>query len=172
MNRTAPATLRRRLSQTADLIRLAELRRDLARVALAAARATLAQALAAVDAARAVLAQLDAEQQARRDVLVQPMIGSQELRGSLEGVLNTLEADRERVHQAEAAIEAARAEVEAARQGVETARTALLGAERRLQVRQHLRAPLVEERAHQIERADEMEAEERRLVRATRRVPT
>lgn len=170
MTRTAPATLRRRLSQTGDLIRLAELRRDLARVALASARAALAQALAAVDTAREVLRQLDAEQQARRDVLVQPMIGSMELRGSLQGVLNTLEGDRERIHQAEAAIEAALAEVEKARAGVEDARKALLAAERRLQVRQHLRAPLVEERNHQIERADEMEAEERRLVRAARRV--
>lgn len=164
-----PATLNRRLRQSADLVRLAELRRDLARVALAAARASLAEALAAIAAAEEMLRQLDAEQQARREVLVQPLIGSMELRGSLQGVLNTLEADRERLHAAESAIAEAQDRAGKAREAVDRARADLLAAERRVEIRGHLRAPLVDARRRQAERADELEAEERRLVRTARR---
>lgn len=161
-----PAQLKRRLRQAGDLVRLAELRRELALRHLAAERAALVAALDAIDAAKDAIRRLDEEQQARREVLVQPLIGSVELRGSLEGVLNTLEADRERLRAAEAVLEEAKAKAKAAQEAVDAARAALLAAERKLDTRKRMREPLVETRSRLRERADEAEAEERRLTRA------
>ena len=160
---TSPAMIRRRLRQTAALSRLAQLRRDLALGALSAARAALAEAAAARDAAEAQARLLAQEQAARRAALRSPMLGNAQLRGAVESVLNTFAADRAR--EAAAQQDAAHAQVmlDAARADVDTARQTLAAAERLIDKRARMRAPLLEARTRAQDRTDEREAEERRI---------
>lgn len=164
MTATAPLpVLRRRLRQTAALTRLAELRRDLALRELAQARAALADAVAARDEAARLAQELAAEQAARREALRSPMLGRAQLRGAVESVLTTFAADRDREAEAEEAIARAETMVEAARADVETARRHLAATERLIDKRSRMREPLLDARDRAMERADEREAEDRRL---------
>lgn len=70
------ALLTRRLAQTGALVRLARMRRDIARGELAAARAALVEAVAARDAADRSARALAADQAARRAVLRAPLLRS------------------------------------------------------------------------------------------------
>ena len=164
MKSIAPALLKRRLHQSDVLIRLAELRRDVAVQALAGARRGLADAVAAREAAAAAARALADEQAARREVLRHPMLGNAQLRGALDSVLNTFVADREREAEAERAIVAADQAVEAARHKVTEARQLVARAERMIDKRRRMRAPLADARMRAIDRSDELEAEERRLL--------
>lgn len=159
----SPALLKRRLGQSDVLIRLAELRRDVAVQALAGARRLFAEAVDAHEAAVIAARALAEDQAARREVLRNPMLGSAQLRGALDGVLNTFVADREREAEAERAIVAAGQAVEAARQRVSEARQLVARAERMIDKRRRMREPLAEARLRALDRGDELEAEERRL---------
>lgn len=154
--------IRRRLRQTGALARLAELRRDVALRELSSARAALVEAAAARDRAVQQAEALAAEQAARREALRSPMLGRAQLRGAVEAVLTTFAADRDREAQAEKAIAAAELMLAAAREDVETARQALAAAERLIDKRTRMRAPLLDARERAIERADERETEDRR----------
>ncbi|ARJ70450.1 hypothetical protein [Paracoccus contaminans] len=160
----SPALVRRRLRQTGVLSRLAQLRRDLALGALSAARAALAEAAAARDAAEAQARLLSEEQAARRVALRSPMLGNAQLRGAVESVLNTFAADRAREAAAQQDAADAQVMLDAARADVETARQTLAAAERLIDKRARMRAPLLEARARAQERAEEREAEERRSL--------
>ena len=91
------------------------------------------------------------------------MLGNAQLRGAVEAVLNTFAADRMR--EAAALRDAAHAQVmlDAARADVDTARRTLAAAERLIDKRARMRAPLVEARARAQDRTEEGEAEERRI---------
>lgn len=163
MSGTVPLpAIRRRLRQTAALARLAELRRDVALRELAAARSALTQAAEARDAAAALSRSLAAEQAARREALRSPMLGRQQLRGAMESVLTTFAADRMREAQAEQAVANAEIMLAAAREDVNTAQKRVAAAERLIDKRARMRAPLLDARDRAMERSDEREAEERR----------
>lgn len=149
-----------RLSQTDALIRLAALRRDIALRGLARARTALADAVTARDTARAQADRLAQAQAERRQVLRDPLLGSAQLRGALDGVLNTFTADRTREAQAEQAVTDATHQIETARAALETARGVLAGAERVLDKRKRLRQPLAEARNRALEQAAEAETAE------------
>lgn len=156
--------IRRRLRQIAALSRLADLRRDLALRELAAARAALAEAVEARERAEAAAVQLAADQAARREALRSPMLGRAQLRGAVESVLTTFAADREREAEARKAVTDAEIMIEGARADVDSARQTLAAAERLIDKRARMRAPLVDARDRALERLDEREAEERRAI--------
>lgn len=155
------ALIARRLAQTAALVRLAGMRRDIALRDLAQARAALVDAVAARDAADRAARALAEEQAARREALRAPTLRAAQARGALDAVLTTFAADRDREAAADKAVADAALMIVAAREDVATAQAALGAAERRLDQRERLRAPLLDARLRGIERRAELEAEER-----------
>lgn len=146
--------------RTARLLRLARLREDVARRALAAAGHAVADRQAELAEARAALVRLRADLAARHDRLTDPLIGSPQLRGALAAVLTSLQADRDREAAAAAAVGLALdrlAEAEAAR---EDARAALVRAGRLAQRRAHLHERLEQARSRLLALREEQAAEQ------------
>lgn len=155
---------RRKLNQADKLLRLAHLREELATRAVSAARGVVAQRIEEHQDSIRLADELSREQAERRDSLRNPMIGSAQLRGALEAVLNTFQGDRQREADAQAAIEAAAQRVTEAEAQLDEARKALARAGRLCEKRRRMREPLAEALAYAIDRRDELEAEERRSL--------
>lgn len=158
---------RQKLKQADKLLHLAMLREDLANRAVAAARHMVARRVQERDESVRAAQALADEQAQRRDALRNPLIGSPQLRGSLEAVLNTFQGDRQREADAAAEIVACETRIHEAETQLDAARTAFAHAGRVTEKRRRMRAPLADALAYAADRRDEMEAEELRLISQT-----
>ncbi len=144
------------------LLRLADLRRDLAQTAVMRARETLKDRERERDQLYAALKALEQRQGQHATQLRSPMIGSAQLQGALAAVLQTFQGDERRLQAARDKIKAAENACTAASDDLEIARAALIETVRVQTKRRHLLEPLHEARRHAAELRDEYEAEDRR----------
>lgn len=154
--------MKTRLRQADTLLRLARLREDLARRQIAAATHALAERsreLAEAETAAQALAQAQAE---RRETLRNPMLGSAQLRGALDSVLATFEADRIREAETLAAIAQAETRRRDAEAALAEARATFLKATQLTEKRRRSRQVLRDKAMHEAERREESEIEDLR----------
>lgn len=144
-----------------QLVRIAELRADLARREVVRAQTGVCEAQERRVEAEAGARALARDQAARREILRSPLLGSPQLRGAIEGVLNTSRADIEREAAATALIREAEAGIEAALVVLASAKASLLAAEQKRVKRHRLRQPVLHRLALAAEMRAEAEAEDR-----------
>ncbi|SMO45382.1 hypothetical protein [Paracoccus laeviglucosivorans] len=152
--------MRKRLRQMDKLIRLADLREDLARRALAQAGHALSERTRERDEAQGRSLALRRDQAERREILRNPLIGSAQLRGQLSAVLTTFEADRTREAEARKIASDAEAARRTAEQTLIAARFDLIQAGRLTEKRRRIREPIQTALFRAAEARDELEAEE------------
>lgn len=146
--------------RTGKLLRLAHLREEVARRALAVAARAVADRQAGLTDARATLGRLRADLADRHDRLTDPLIGSPQLRGALAAVLTSLEADRDRKAEAEGAVALAQDRLAEALATREDARAALVRAGRLVRRRAHLHERLEQARARLLALREEQAGED------------
>ncbi|MFV0386007.1 type III secretion system stalk subunit SctO [Paracoccus sp. (in: a-proteobacteria)] len=148
------------LKQANQLVRLAELREDLAQRGVSAALMHLQQRIAERDECIEAARKLAEEQAEQRQVLRNELLGSPQLRGAVEAVLESFGGDRRREQEQAEALQQAEARIAEAQTKLDEARTALARAARNTEKRRKLRSPLIDVARRADERREEQEIEE------------
>lgn len=155
--------------QMRKLLELSSVREQLAQQRVAAARTVFRKR--ATEVAR-LRAEADALAQAHRDnriAMRKPLISKPQLRGAIDAIVATFDADRQREEAAEREVMAAQKKVAEAKTALDHETAALASVYRQKQKRQELCDVLDDEHRRHLARAEEAEQGERQTILARRR---
>lgn len=156
--------------QMKKLLELSSVRERLAQQRVASARNLLGERAAEVARLRANADALAAEHREKRIAMRKPVTSNPQLRGAIDAIVATFDADRHREEAAERDVVAAQKKVIEAKAALDREAAALAVVHRQKQKRQELCDVLDDDHQRDLARAEEAEQDERQTILAQRRV--
>ncbi|MBK4214320.1 hypothetical protein JJJ17_00125 [Paracoccus caeni] len=152
------------------LLKLSSVRERLAQQRVAAARNLFRERAAEVARLRAKADALVQEHRDKRIAMRKPMLSNPQLRGAIDAIVATFDADRHREEAAEREVVAAQKKVAEAKTALDRETAALALVHRQMLKRQELCDVLDDDHQRDLARAEEAEQDERQMILARGKV--